>query len=313
MFINLHGYSTFSFLEAIGKPKDIVKKAKALGQSAIALTDLNVVYGAIQHYQVARDEGIKPIIGTEIGFTLDLNASASMKTIGSICLLAHNSQGYLNLLKLVSYASQEGITMRPKITPQVLEENKEGILAFCGGVDSRIAKMLLNGESIAKIQEIVMMLKNILGEEYIYLEIIAQDEKKHPEIAKINAAVLELAELTDTPCIISNIYSYPEQKDIKTQELAMAIKDNLKLYDPQHRVPTTANHIMDEAEIRALGLANGYSREQLDLWIANTAHIAEHSELTIEMGQALFPKYEGDAAIRELYAANRDQLIVPVE
>ena len=62
MFINLHGYSTFSFLEAVGKPKDIIAKAKKLGQTAIGLTDLNVMYGAIQHYQAGEAEGIKPIV-----------------------------------------------------------------------------------------------------------------------------------------------------------------------------------------------------------------------------------------------------------
>ncbi|MBQ7616967.1 PHP domain-containing protein [bacterium] len=62
MYIPLHGHSTFSFLESIGKPKDIIKKAKELGFPAVALTDLNVIYGLIQHYQAANAEEIKPIL-----------------------------------------------------------------------------------------------------------------------------------------------------------------------------------------------------------------------------------------------------------
>ncbi|HCY21095.1 TPA: hypothetical protein DIC40_04555 [Patescibacteria group bacterium] len=48
MFIHLHGHSTFSFLEAIGKPAKIAARAKELGMSAIAITDYNGMFGAIK-------------------------------------------------------------------------------------------------------------------------------------------------------------------------------------------------------------------------------------------------------------------------
>ena len=61
-FIHLHGHSTFSFLEAIGKPAAIVNKAKELEMNAIAITDYNGMYGMVKFYQTAKDAGIKPII-----------------------------------------------------------------------------------------------------------------------------------------------------------------------------------------------------------------------------------------------------------
>ncbi len=117
------------------------------------------MYGAIQRYQNAKDQGIKPIFGVEVGFVLDVNNISNLKAIGSLCLLAFNDQGYLNLMKLVSFAGQEGIEQRPKIDPQILEKYKEGILIFSGGTDSWIAKMLNNAEPLSKIQEIREMLK----------------------------------------------------------------------------------------------------------------------------------------------------------
>lgn len=310
MYINLHGYSTFSFLESVGKPKDIIKKAKELWQTAIALTDLNVMYGAIQHYQAGQEEGIKPLVGTEIGFVLDINNIQNEKMIGSLCLLAYTSQGYLNLLKLISYASQEGIAHRPKIDPHILKQHREGILIFTWGTESWIAKMLLSWEAVNKCEEIWLILKDIFWDQNCYLEIIAQLHHKHPEIAKINSSILELSEQTQTPCIVSNIYSYPSPKDRKTQELAMAIKDNLKLYDPLHRVPTTDNHIMSEQEIRAICEANSYSLDQINTWIENTQTIADRSTMTIEMGQALFPNYQGEPELIELYEKHKDELII---
>lgn len=89
----------------------------------------------------------------------------------------------------------------------------------------------------------------------------------------------------------------------------MAIKDNLKLYDPQHRVPTTQNHIMNEEEIRVRALANGYAADQVEQRIQNTVMIAERSELKIQMGQALFPYYDAEESIHLLYEAHKSELI----
>ncbi|MEI7919516.1 MAG: PHP domain-containing protein [bacterium] len=61
-FTHLHGHSTFSFLEAIGKPANIISTAKELGMDAIAITDYNGMYGMVKFYQATKDTGIKPII-----------------------------------------------------------------------------------------------------------------------------------------------------------------------------------------------------------------------------------------------------------
>ncbi|MFC2495550.1 MAG: PHP domain-containing protein [Candidatus Absconditicoccaceae bacterium] len=309
MYIPLHGRSTYSFLESVGTPKVIIKRAKELGFPTLALTDLDVMYGAIQFYQAANAEGIKPIVGLEVGFVLNVDNAPAVNAIGSICLLAKNTQGYLNLMKITSFAGQQGVAGRPKIDITLLEKYKEGILVFSGGVDSWIAKLLSNGESLSKVEEIFTMLKDKLGAENCYLEVIAQNEAKEPEIEKINKAVLLLAEKVQASCLVSNIYIYPKPEDKPTQELAMAIKDNLKLYDPQHRVLTTENHLMTEEEIRKICLENGYSEAQIDSWIQVTEKIADLCSLKIDMGQLLFPKYEAEPEILELYEKNKDQLI----
>ena len=121
--------------------------------------------------------------------------------------------------------------------------------------------------------------------------------------------MLLLAERVQASCLVSNIYIYPKPEDKPTQELAMAIKDNLKLYDPQHRVLTTENHLMTQEEIRKICLENGYSEAQIDSWIQVTEEIADLCSLKIDMGQLLFPKYEAEPEILELYEKNKDQLI----
>lgn len=310
MYIPLHGHSTFSFLESIGKPKDIIKKAKELGFPAIALTDLNVIYGLVQHYQAANAEEIKPILWVEIWFVLDINNISNTKTIWSLCLLAKDDQWYLNLLKIVTYASQEWIERRPKIDFNCLEKYKEGLICFMWWKESRIWAMLANSESEDKIREMYDMLRKCMGEENCFFEIIAQDESKNPQIKTVNSLVLKMAKDTNTPCFVSNIYMYPTPKDKITHELAMAIKDNMTIYDPNHRVLTTENHMMVEDEIRTICKNNGYSEEQINNWIDETETIADRCNASIEMWQKLFPKYEVEPEVIEIYEKYKNDLII---
>jgi len=310
MYIPLHGHSTYSFLEAIGKPKDIVKKAKELWFSAIWLTDLNVIYGLIQLYQAANAEWIKPILWVEVWLVYDVNNVRNLKNVWGICLIATTSQWYLNLLKLVTYASQEWIEYRPKIDFKSLEANKEWILCFSWWADSWISSMLRDSEPIEKIEETFDMLKSILWDDNCYLEIVAQDEKQEPEIKSVNGVVLWLSEKKHIPCIVSNIYQYPTVDDKVTHELAMAIKDNMTIYDPNHRAPKTQNHLMTEVEIREMCKKNWYAEALVNEWIDNTQKIADKCDASIEMWQKLFPKYEVEPDILEKYEKYKDQLIV---
>ena len=247
MYIPLHGHSTFSFLEAIGKPKDIIKKAKELWFSAIWLTDLNVIYGLIQLYQAANAEWIKPILWVEIGFVFDVHNVRNIKNVWSICLLATTSQWYLNLLKLVTYASQEWIENRPKIDFQVLEKYKEWILCFSWGLDSWIASMIRESEPIDKIEETLDMLISILGKgKLLFGSNSSRWEKKNQRWKSINTTIsFDYLKKKDLPCIVSNIYQYPSVSDKVTHELAMAIKDNLTIYDPNHRSPQNTKSSYD--------------------------------------------------------------------
>ena len=83
--------------------------------NAIAITDYNGMYGIIKFYQLAKDEEIKPIVGVELGFVLDINSAVPTNQIGNIVLLAKNKEGYASLMELVSFANKEGITGKAKI------------------------------------------------------------------------------------------------------------------------------------------------------------------------------------------------------
>jgi len=88
---------------------------------AIAITDYNGMYGMVKFYQLAKDAGIKPIIGVEVGFVMDINSQFSEQQIGNIVIIAKSKEGYQSLMELTSFANKEGIKGKPKIDLQALK------------------------------------------------------------------------------------------------------------------------------------------------------------------------------------------------
>ncbi|MEI6426651.1 MAG: PHP domain-containing protein [Candidatus Absconditabacteria bacterium] len=310
MYVHLHGHSTFSFLEAIGKPNKISAQAKKLGMEAIALTDYNGMYGAIKFIGAAKDDDIKPILGVELGFVLDINTIVQPDQIGNVVLIAISDIGYAHLMELISYANTLGIKGKPKIDLATLQKYGEGLLIFFGGVRSWVNKMLMRDEKVEKIYEIITMIQNTLGQENVYLEIVAQDHILSKDIAQINQFILQTAQHLSIPCIVNTDYHYIEASDKLPWEAALAIKDGKKMYDQDRRQSSGYYHIMSEEEIRAILIKNGYDDVIINDWIGNNIAIADRVHVKVKLGQTLFPNYSTPEDIRQLYDLNKEQLIV---
>ncbi len=308
-FTHLHGHSTFSFLEAIWTPKKIIQKAKELGFENIALTDLGGMYGAIAFYDSARGNWINPIIGTELGFVLDINGYNRIEDVWNMCLLAKNGEWYSSLMKIVSHANQEWISGKAKFDIKTLEENNQWLIAFMWGEESWIGKMIFRSEADEKIIEIINMIRDKIWKENVFLEIIAQDELKNQNLKKINSKIIELAEKLGIKCIVNNIYQYINESDKEAWEMALAIKDGNKMYDDHRRKPKEKYHLMSGQEVFAIMMDNWYSEEQTKNWINNNNEIAKTIKIEIPMGQTLFPNYSTPPHIQELYEKVKEWLI----
>ena len=308
-FTHLHGHSTFSFLEAIWTPKKIIQKAKELGFENIALTDLGGMYGAIAFYDSARENWINPIIGTELGFVLDINGYNRIEDVWNMCLLAKNGEWYSSLMKIVSHANQEWISGKAKFDIKTLEENNQWLIAFMWGEESWIGKMIFRSEADEKIIEIINMIQDKIWKENVFLEIIAQDELKNQNLKKINSKIIELSEKLGIKCIVNNIYQYINESDKEAWEMALAIKDGNKMYDDHRRKPKEKYHLMSGQEVFAIMIDNWYSEEQTKNWINNNNEIAKTIKIEIPMGQTLFPNYSTPPHIQELYEKVKEWLI----
>lgn len=310
MFTHLHGHSTFSFLEAIGKPAAIINKAKELWMNAIAITDYNGMYGMVKFYQLAKDAGIKPIIGVEVGFVMDADSQIPTQQVGNIVIIAKTKEWYQSLMELTSFANKEGIKGKPKIDLQALKRFWREIICIVGGANSRIGKMIALDEKESKIIEIIHLIQDTIGKKNFYLELIAQDYNETTESKKANEMILALAEKEQIACVVDNNYFYPSKGDKEAREVALAIKDGLKIYDENRRKPKGQFHIMTEDEIRTILEHNGLDKKIINQLIDTNATIADSITTAIDLNQALFPNYETPEDVKELYEKYKEGLVV---
>ena len=104
-FVHLHVHSEYSLLDGACRIKQLIKRAKELGQNSVAMTDHGCMYGAVEFYNEAKKEGIKPIVGCEVYVAPRTRHDKVHKIDNSpyhLVLLCEDNEGYENLIKLVS-------------------------------------------------------------------------------------------------------------------------------------------------------------------------------------------------------------------
>ena len=145
-FVHLHMHTEYSLLDGANKIKELVARTKELGMKAVAITDHGNMFGAIEMYKECKKEGIKPIIGCEMYVAPRSRFEKEGKVDAEpnhLVLLAMNSNGYKNLVKLVSIAYTEGFYYKPRVDLESLEKYNEDIIALSGCMAGAVARKII--------------------------------------------------------------------------------------------------------------------------------------------------------------------------
>ena len=130
-FVHLHVHSEYSLLDGACRIDAMAEAAREMGQTALAITDHGVMYGAVAFYKAAKKAGIKPIIGCEV-YVAPGDRHGRVHGVDSdythLILLCRNETGYKNLCYLVSMGFTEGFYIKPRIDWQLLSEHAEGLV-----------------------------------------------------------------------------------------------------------------------------------------------------------------------------------------
>ncbi len=309
MYIHLHGHSHYSLLEAIGQPKDIVREAKDYEMTAIALTDYNGLYGAIEFYSACKKAEIKPIIWVELWLVPDASVRKKDEHSWNIVLIAKDEEWYATLLKLTSESHLHGWNInKARIDMKMLTHYHTWLIALMWWPGSSLAEAILSGWEASAIEHITQI-SDLLWKENTILELCVQDENKYSNIKTINRQVEKLRTHLELTCVCSNNYHYIDQTDQEVFEVALNIKDGKRMFDEDRRKVTLEQYIMNEDDIRNQLESNWYEASLIEELIWNTQLVADRCNVNIPMWTILFPKYESPDQIKDLYEKHKGEMI----
>jgi DNA polymerase-3 subunit alpha len=282
-FVHLRCHSEFSIVDGILRIDEAVAAAEADAMPALALTDLNNLFGLIKFYKAARKTGIKPIVGTDIAIIQKKARAAPHRML----LLAQSRTGYLNLCTLLTraYQAQEAHHGKVGITSEWLREHHEGLLLITGARGSEIGEALLQGD--AETAEISVRAWARHFPNRFYLEV---QRAGHADDDLLVAACADLSRRLDLPLVATHPVQFKTRDDFRAHDARVCISEGNTLSDtrrPQRFTPEQYFTTQTEMEEKFSDLPEA---------LANTIEVAQRCNLTIPLGKPhlpVFPTPEG--------------------
>ena len=296
-FAHLHLHTEFSLLDAACRLGKLMDRASNLGFGSIAMTDHGNMHGAIDFYQAARRNGLKPIIGCEVyvapGSRLEKRSSKGGKAVyNHLVLLAKNNTGYQNLVKLVTYGFLDGYYYKPRIDKEILAEHSEGLIALSGCLASEIPTHIIR-ENPEKAKDTIDWFKQTFGRENFYLELQNHGIR---EQQIVNKHLIPWAKDFGLKTVATNDVHYVEKQHSQAHDALICIGSQSLLSDEKRM-----RYVEDQFYLRS-------PEEMLNLFqeipesVSNTLEVAEKCNLTIELDKLHYPVYEPPSGkTREFY------------
>ncbi|WP_134499588.1 DNA polymerase III subunit alpha [Microvirga pakistanensis] len=243
-FVHLHVHSSYSLLEGALKVAQLAKLAIADKQPALALTDTNNLFGALEFSEKMVGSGIQPIAGVQLSVCFE-EADPVARVVpqpANIVLLAQTEEGYRNLMRLVSHA-YFGVPLgeSPRVAAPVLAAHGEGLIALTGGFTGPLDSALRNGGRHELAQARLDILKNAFGHQlYVEIQRHGLDEER-----MIEGELIALADRNGLPIVAANEPFFSSPKDYEAHDALLAIaegqivsNDDRRRLSPEHYFKT---------------------------------------------------------------------------
>ncbi len=256
-FVHLHVHTQYSILDGASDIPTLIKKAKADGMKALAITDHGNMFGAKVFHNTAKKEGIKPIIGCEAYVTKgNYNSKTEVldRVRDHLIILAKNETGYYNLVKLISMSWIDGFYSKPRIDKDLLFKYSEGLIISTACIGGIIPKYILKGETENAI-ETIQEYRNHFGEDF-YLEISAH-KTGNPEYDKnlyarqqiVNKEMIRLGKELGIKCIATNDVHFVNKEDAEAHDLLLCLNTGKDKDDPGRMRYSGQEYLKTKAEM----------------------------------------------------------------
>ena len=290
-FVGLHIHSDYSLLDGASQLPDLIDRALELGMPAIALTDHGVMYGAVELLKICRGKSIKPIIGNEMYvINGDIEKQERRPRYHQV-VLAKNTQGYKNLVKLTTISNLKGVQgkgifSRPCINKDLLKQYREGLIVTSACLGGEIPQAILQGKPEAA-RKVALWYQEVFGDDF-YLEI--QDHGSQ-EDRIVNVEIVKIAKELKIKLVATNDSHFISCKDVESHDALLCIQTG-KLISEDNRMRYSGTEYLKSAEEMAQLFRDHLPDDVIQEAIQNTLEVADKVEVYKEiLGEPRIPNY----------------------
>ena len=280
MFVHLRLHTEFSVVDGTNRIDEVVKAAAKDNQPALAITDLNNLFGAVKFYKEARGKGVKPLLGAEI-FVDGLGKEGGALT--RIVLLVQNTEGYLHLSELLARAWTQNVgrgQAQAAVKLAWLEELQGGLICLSGAQAGPLGAPLLQGNG-ERAAELALQLGSLFPHRF-YIEL---QRAGRPDDEPHVMAAVKLAARLKLPVVATHPVQFATPDGFEAHEARVCISEGEILGNPRRvRKFTREQYFKSSAEMAAL-FADVPSA------LANTVEIAKRCSLTLVLGKPQLPDF----------------------
>jgi DNA polymerase-3 subunit alpha len=297
-FVHLRIHSAYSLSEGAIKIKQLVELCRRHAMPAVAVADSGNLFGAFQFAQVAADAGVQPVIACQLGIRREAGEASSRPGLkpppDQLIVLVQNEIGYRNLLRLVSRSFLEGEPGEaPQLSLAALEGMTEGLIAFTGGPQGRVGRLLGEGQDDAAAAALAELQRLFRGRLYVEL-------MRHGLAAErlIEGRLLDLAYARDLPLIATNEVFFADEAMHEAHDVLLCIAEGVPLSQEKRRRVTPEHRFKSAAEMRALFA-------DLPEAVDNTLVVAQRCAYIPRPRKPILPPFESGSGLGEIEELRR--------
>ncbi|MFT7058204.1 MAG: DNA polymerase-3 subunit alpha [Pseudorhodobacter sp.] len=289
-FIHLRTHTEYSLLEGAVPLKKLIGLCVAQKMPAVAVTDSNNMFAALEFSTLAADAGLQPIVGCQVSLSYDpAQPGEKLRAPAPVVLLAQNQAGYMNLMKLNSclYLGKGGETTQ--VTLDELAQFGAGVICLTGGSEGPVGKLLQTAQ-VPKAKALLTRLATIYGDR-LYVEL-----QRHPGAGgqttdaerATERGFVEMAYELGLPLVATNDVYFPKAEMYEAHDALICIAEGAYVDQQQPRRRLTPQHYFkSEAEMATLFA-------DLPEALANTVEIARRCAFKVAKHPPILPKFADD-------------------
>tara|TARA_R100001129_G_scaffold108464_2_gene74361 strand:+ start:2726 stop:6331 length:3606 start_codon:yes stop_codon:yes gene_type:complete len=288
-FVHLRVHSAYSLSEGAIRLKDLAKMCRSMDMPAVAVTDTNNLFGALEFSLAATDKGIQPIIGCQISVQMEAeeasghamapsNGGGRREREPSVVLLVQNPEGYRNLLQMLKVAYLDG--EETAISLDTLLQYNGGLILLTGGPGGPVGRLLQQGKGDAARDLLTRLANAYDGRTYVEILRHGMAVEEQTE-----GAFLDLAYSLDLPLVATNECFYPTPDMFEAHDALICIAESAYVSETERRRLTPEHWFKGAADMRRVF-------EDLPEAVDNTLVIAKRCAFMVEKIAPILPPFD---------------------